>query len=349
MRYRTLAALAVLLPALAFAQATPTDIQPDPLPPNPEKGPFLFAYFLGNGDGLHLAASSDGTTFTPIGGERFLFLKPTVGENIDGTTKDNHLMRDPCVRQGPDGMYRLVWTSGWYQRGFGVASSPDLIHWTPQTYVEAMKHEPEVQNTWAPELFYNDQKNEWMIFWASTIKGKFLETLPAKGGESANGMVLNHRIYYTTTKDFQSFTPTRLLYDPGFNCIDATITKLPTAQGGKYMMVIKDETRAPEPAKNLRTAIADSPEGPWSKASAPITPTGEWVEGPSVARMNDTWYVYFDMYRKNAYGALRTTDFKSWELVQQNFAFPKDSRHGTVFPTTQTVIDRLKKHAESTR
>src|ERR1041384_1947883 len=66
----------------------------DPLPPHPEKGPFLFCYFLGNGDGLHFAASSDGLTFRPIGGDKKIFLKPAVGANIDGSWKDHHLLRD---------------------------------------------------------------------------------------------------------------------------------------------------------------------------------------------------------------------------------------------------------------
>src|SRR5262249_46324974 len=95
-------------------------IAPDQGPPKPGNGPFLFSYFLGNGDGLHLAWSDDGLNFTPLGGPNKIFLKPTIGANIDGSTKDQHLMRDPCIRQGPDGMYHLVWTTGWYQRGIGA-------------------------------------------------------------------------------------------------------------------------------------------------------------------------------------------------------------------------------------
>jgi len=36
---------------------------------------------------------------------------------------------------------------------------------------------------------------------------------------------LNHRIYGTTTRDFWTFSPTRLFYEPGFNVIDATIVR----------------------------------------------------------------------------------------------------------------------------
>jgi hypothetical protein len=330
-----------LAPAVPAApSATMGSIAPDPVPANPEKGPYLFCYFLGNGDGLHLASSMDGLTFTPIGGANKIFLRPDIGVNNDGSTANNHLMRDPCIRQGPDGMYHVVWTTGWYQRGFGTASSPDLVHWSEQKYVEAMKHEPTAFNTWAPELFYDDAKKQWLIFWASTIPAKFTETIPTRGGDRGGGGVLNHRMYYVTTKDFQTFSDTKLLYDPGFNCIDATMQKIPS---GKYMMVIKDETVAPTAAKNLRMAFADSPEGPWGKASAPISPPTLWVEGPTINRVNDEWYVFYDAYRNSAYGAIKTKDFEKWEVVQGTFSMPRGSRHGTVLPTTQAVIDRLKK------
>src|SRR5262245_3643061 len=312
--------------------------QPDPVPDHPERGPFLFSYFLGNGDGLHLAYSTDGLQMTPLNGGK-IYLKPTIG---------NGLMRDPCIRQGADGVYHLVWTTGWWDKGFGVASSPDLIHWGPQRYVEVNKNNATAVNTWAPELFYNDQKQEWMIFWATTIPGKFAET-EINGGKGDSGpnktQSLNHRIYYVTTKDFETFSEPKLLVDPGFNCIDATIVRIPlggawSPMAGKYVMVIKDETFAPQPKKNLRVLSADSPEGPWSAASEPITK--DWVEGPSIARVGDGWYVYYDEYRNHTYGAVRTTDFRTFDVVKENFAFPDGARHGTVFPVVPAALERLK-------
>jgi|GEM_PF-3248771 len=66
----------------------------------------------------------------------------------------------------------------------------------------------------------------------------------------------NHRIYYVATKDFKTFSPTKLLYDGGFNVIDATILK----EGGKYYLIVKDETKTPM-QKRLRIAVADRAEG----------------------------------------------------------------------------------------
>ena len=240
----------------------PLQVAADALPEHPERGPFLFCYFFGNGDGLHLAWSSDGLQMTPLANDA-IFLKPSIGGG---------LMRDPCIRQGPDGVYHLVWTTGWWDKGFGVSSSPDLVHWGPQQFVDVNKDNPTAINTWAPELFYNNQKQQWMVFWATTIPGKFAETEPPSGkGDSGpnKNQPLNHRIYYVTTSDFNTWSPPMLLVDPGFNCIDATIAKIPangTPLAGKFVMVLKDETIVPVAKKNLRVLTSDSPEGPWSAA-----------------------------------------------------------------------------------
>ena len=64
-----------------------------------------------------------------------------------------------------------------------------------------------------------------MIFWASTIPGRF----PQTAGSSEEKY--NHRIYGTTTKDFVTFTPTTLFYDPGFSVIDATFLDTGAGRG----------------------------------------------------------------------------------------------------------------------
>lgn len=53
-------------------------------------------------------------------------------------------------------------------------------------------------------------------------------------------------MYYTSTKDFKLFSKTKLLYEPGFNVIDATIQK----DNDQYIMFLKDETREPVEKKH---------------------------------------------------------------------------------------------------
>jgi beta-galactosidase len=82
-------------------------------------------------------------------------------------------MRDPSLAIGPDGVFRMVWTTGWWDQTIGYASSKNLIDWSAQKAIPVMSHEPTAKNAWAPELYYDDVKREWIILWASTIPGRF--------------------------------------------------------------------------------------------------------------------------------------------------------------------------------
>ncbi len=292
-----------------------------PAPPSPETC-LLFSYFVGNGeDGLHLARSSDGYRWQALNAGKS-FLAPQVGKS--------RLMRDPCLLRSPDGTFHLVWTNGLNNQTIGYASSKDLLHWSEQQAIGVMGHEPQAMNCWAPEVVYDEAKQQYVIFWSSTIPGRFPQTDGTGDGK------YNHRIYATTTKDFKSFTPTRLFFDGGFNVIDATMLHA----GGKYYLIVKDETLKPV-KKNLRIAVGDSPEGPFGPASAPFTPS--WVEGPSAIRVDDDYLVYFDCYTKGCYGAARSRNLKEWEDVTARVSFPKGARHGTVLRVPRSVVDCLGK------
>ncbi|HEY7184593.1 MAG TPA: pectate lyase [Blastocatellia bacterium] len=281
---------------------------------------YLFAYFKNNGeDGLHLAYSHDGLKWKALNEDKS-YLTPAAG--------GEKLMRDPCVIQGPDGVFHMVWTVGWRGREIGVASSRDLIRWSEQQAVPVMAGEPAAMNCWAPEIFYDDQKKQYLIFWATTIPGRF----PATDSSGDNG--LNHRIYYVTTKDFRSYSKAALLYDGGFNAIDATIIK----SAGQYVMILKDETRNPV-KKNLRIAVSRNATGPYGAASPPFSP--DWVEGPTAARVNNEWVVYFDMYRDHRYGAVKSADLKNWETVTDKLSMPAGARHGSIFTVPDEVLARL--------
>ena len=81
----------------------------------------------------------------------------------------NSMMRDPSMTQGPDGTFHLVWTISWNgEQGFGYASSKDLIHWSEQREIKVMK-DSLTNNVWAPEVFYDDEKEQFIVVWSSAI------------------------------------------------------------------------------------------------------------------------------------------------------------------------------------
>ncbi len=277
----------------------------------------LFSFFRGNGEsGLHLAASADGLTWRALNNDKPL-LEPKVGES--------KLMRDPSIARGPDGVFHMVWTTSWQGKTIGYTNSRDLVHWSEQRAIEPFADSTGVANCWAPELFYDAAAKEWWIVWASTIKGKFRETLGSGNREN------NHRQYAVRTRDFVTFTAAELFYDPGFLVIDAALFR----DGNRYAMVVKNETDKP-PAKNLFLTFAPSLRGPWTKPGPSIS--GEdWAEGATPIRINDAWYVYFDKYRDKRYGAVRSKNLQRWEDISDRVRFPAGVRHGTAFRAPEKV------------
>ena len=164
------------------------------------------------------------------------------------------------------------------------------------------------------------------------FSGRFPET--AAGGDERQGGRLNHRLYAITTKDFITWTPARLFYDGGFSVIDGVVVQ----DGDRAVLVMKDETRYPEPRKHLRVATAARMAGPFGAASAAFTP--DWVEGPTVLRLGDAWRIYYDEYTRKRYGAMDTRDFRTFTPVA-DVTFPDGMRHGTAFAVPRAIADAL--------
>jgi hypothetical protein len=285
---------------------------------------YVFAYFKDEahyyqglkkktgGAGVYLAGSEDGLSWKELNGGRHAF-KPTVSK----------ILRDPFIAQGPDGVYHLVWTTAWDGNNIGYAESRDLLHWTGERIIPVMAHEPEVINTWAPEILYDPATARFLIFWSSSIPGRFPETDGAGEGKA------NHRLYYTATADFQTFIATKLFFDPGFSCIDADIV----IDGPKYVMFLKNETRYP-PAKYLIMAEAGRAEGPYTVVSPRLSPEDVWSEGPSAIKIGSQWFVYFDMYEIHKYGLIVSPDRQTWTDATDRLQLPSGAKHGNIFTTT---------------
>jgi beta-xylosidase len=295
----------------------------------PDGEVFLFSYFIRNGeDGLHLATSEDGLKWTALRGGAS-FLTPVVG--------GNKLMRDPCLLRGPDGVFRMVWTTSWTGGTIGYASSTDLKTWSKQKALPVMTHEPTTANCWAPEIIWDEARGHYLIFWSSTVPGRFPVPDETERKDRTNPP-RNHRLYSTTTRDFATFTPTRVHYEPGFNVIDETMVP----DGAGWVMFVKNETEIPAAAKYVFLVRAPSPDGPWGPPSSPLSPAGVWAEGPTAIKIGGWWHVYFDRYRDHEYGAVRSKDLVHWEDIGDQLVMPAGIRHGTVLRVPRVIVDGLK-------
>ncbi len=277
---------------------------------------YMFTSFHEPADeGLRFLYSEDGIHWDSIAGT---WLAPTLGDSI---------MRDPSIVVGPDSTFHLVWTIAWKgDTGFGYSSSRDLVNWSEQRRIPAMDSVVSTQNLWAPELFYDDVKGQYMVVYASCVPDAGFDV----GIEEEKN---NHRLYYVTTKDFTTFSDPKLFYEPGFSCIDATLVKRGPED---YVMVVKDNTR---PNRNIKVAFAKDAEGPYTAASEPFTES--FTEGPSVAKVGDEYYIYYDTYRKFIYSAHKTSDFKTFTDVTDSISVPSGHKHGTIFRAPRSVVEKL--------
>ena len=280
----------------------------------------LFSYFKVHGDGLYLAWSDDGFDWKALNNDT-IFLKPEVGHE--------KLMRDPFVTLGKDGLFHLVWTAGWHEKGIGYASSKDLVNWSPQQLLGVMEHEKNSRNCWAPEIFYDDPSQHYIIYWATTIPGHFPQT------DHMGDDGLNHRIYYVITRDFKTFSETKLFFDGGFNVIDATVVK----DDNRYVMFMKNETLNPC-EKNIRLSVSNNLFNGFENVSPPIT-GAYWAEGPSAIKISGNWFVYFDKYKVNEIGGARSADLRTWQDISDQIHFPKGVQHGSVFSVPFVRVKHL--------
>jgi hypothetical protein len=312
---RTLTLLtALLLAPLDAIHAADESARSEVAPP---AGPFLFSYFKGNGaDGLHLAWSRDGMKWEALNADKPL-TTPSVGSK---------LMRDPCIVQGPDGAFHMVWSSGWADLGFGYASSKDLVHWSEHRFIGVNRDVPGAMNTWSPDLFYDSVQKRFVIIFSTTIPGKF----PDLGVEQGKW---NHRHYLVSTTDFSTFSKPVLFYDPGFNSIDGTFVRLED----RILLVFKDERPG---QKRLHQASAPSLDAPFTSSGKAIL-TRDGVEGPSVLKIGNVWRLYFDCYTKGHYGAAESKDGSEWIDITEKLQTPRGMRHGTAFAVSPDILENL--------
>lgn len=332
MKRKSVAMFVVSVVFIAGCQSVPTS----------EQTVYLFSSFRGEQTGLLLAYSEDLYNWTEIPGPH---LKPQVGEGAqpprDAAVKPDHIMRDPFIARGPDGVFHMVWTTGWGRRDIGYANTRDLIHWSEQKLLPIMAGKPKARNCWAPKIFYDEVAGHWQIIWSTWLDdGSFP---PPQFPHTSK----QHRIWYVTTKDFENFSESKLLFDPGYSCIDAYLL-----QGcGQYLLFFKDERYNDSdvftPAhQNIRMARGKSRYGPFDSVSEPITGQGpgKWHnEGPCAVNRGDEYYVFYDHHSGETYfGAVKSTDLKNWVDVSEKMNFPKGFKHGHIICVPKQIITGLR-------
>ena len=272
---------------------------------------YLLAYFRTSEEALHLAWSQDGLHWTPLNANRPL-LQATAG---------NGSLRDPFIRFGADGWFHLLSTDSWHSPNILHTRSQDLLHWEAWDVVPIMGCIEKTRNTWAPEFFYDMERQVYIVFWSSI-------TNPPQ----------RQRIWYAETPDFRTYTPPAVLFDPGYSVIDATLVR----HEGFCFLIYKDErgeNRVGTDHKAMRVATATHLHGPYTPQTDLITPA--LTEGPAVFPTGDRWLMLYDFFMEGKWGAAESSDLLHWHRIEA-VTVPSEARHGTVFSLLPEQWARLR-------
>jgi len=342
---------------------------------------YLFGHFIGEQTGdeeqIYFALSEDGLHFKDMNNGKPVLVS-SVGEKG---------ARDPYLYRSHDGnkFYAIATDLSIYNRGgwkkneqgyydpsttgspyLVLWESDDLVNWTEPRLIKVAPENAGM--AWAPEIIYNEETDENIIFFASSIMNP--ET---KYKAKPNA------IYYVATKDFKQFTEPKLFIDcqkdgsedgKEREIIDATVMKI----GEYYYSVSKDGDNAENGGiRIMRTKTLLNPES-WEKvldldelglnldAAGVDVLDNSSLEGPELFELNKAdrtdpnvpeYGIIADRYMAGTgYIPLKTTNIEdrdnsknSWKILSdKEYSFDKlKKRHGTILRITKDEIEKLKK------
>lgn len=207
--------------------------------------------------------------------------------------------------------------------------SEDLIHWSQQKMIQL--GDENFGCLWAPDIIFDVENNDYVVHWSSShISNNY-------GPKS---------IYYARTKDFQTFSKAKLLYqkeDSGV--IDSAMYE----ENGSYYLFVKSD-KNPEGVILLKS---EAVTGPFSKIDTFDASMSDLKDGlyeaPTAMKLEDgRWCLFLDYYGCGAEGqgyvpfiseALSTGQFKRSDL---SFSFPYGFKHGTILTISMEEYESVK-------
>ncbi len=283
----------------------PGKVKPAPL----ARGSVLLAAAVA-GDGLHFFRSNDGYQWFLAG---------------DAKLPETE-MRDASVVRAPGGIFHLVWSGG--KRGdksFWYASSKDLRLWSAPRRIEIMAKQNALDVV-SPHLFWDAAGGQFILTWGSTMDKNAIQSFQEEVDN-------NPRIFYATTRDFETFSEPALLFDPNYSVKDAVLLH----DGERFALLHNDNST---PMQDLRVAFGASPLGPWAPSRDAFTQKS--FENPYAIQLGGEWWIYDTKTPDGATTLEKTRDF--WTYTDSGgIRFPLKSRLAGVMEVPGSVAGRIPK------
>lgn len=293
---------------------------------------YLFAHFIGEseqGEQIYFSLSKDGLHWQDL----------NHGQPVLVSGLGEQGARDPfLIRDEKNGVFYLIATDlriasrkGWHvaqyegSRCIIVWKSEDLVHWSEPWSSEVGTKESGC--VWAPEAVYCEEKDAFLVFWASMTK--------FEGDAEAK-----QRIFASYTKDFVTYTEPQVYIERDNHVIDTDIVRVKEG----YVRFSKDET-----TKNIRMDFGKTLEKDgFTDVKSEVLDHLFGVEGPIAfyIEQEQKWCLLVDRFATGkGYLPLVSENLLSGEfriLEDGEFDMGKTlKRHGGILPVTEEEYERL--------
>lgn len=262
----------------------------------------------------------------------FTFKTRNNGQAVLTNDADTGGLRDMFVLRSHEGdKYYLIATDlkvssmGWSQnQQYGshkveVYESTDMMNWT-RTNGDGNGgitiNSPNAGMTWAPEAYWDDDLNAYVVFFSSRMYTDDTRTTPVKN--ETTGRSSYAQVRYSITRDFVNFTEPQTWQDTGYSRIDSTVRKI----GGYYYRLTKNEEGGAAgqyitTGKSVFLERSKVLTAPTTKADPNQDPNTGWqlleqallpFEGPETVKLNKD-------------DELNTKDDDGYVLLSDNFSY----------------------------
>lgn len=305
--------------------------------------PYLCVHFkekiTPDGEQVYFAKSRDGYNWEQVN-EGNPVLTSTMGEK---GCRDIEIVRlhtggfvilttDLCIARRMDENYNVDWKAINHggSKKLCMWKTDDLVNFSEQKLIYFGRDD--FGCLWAPEIFFDEDNEEYLIHWGSTVKETDFEHMS---------------IYCCTTKDFESFSTPKLFFDKKNEILDSHITKV----GDTYHLFYKNSNNPP---MNMH-AISKNLYGPYEHdekferyMDQRIYHPGSY-EAPTTFTLADgKWCLMLDFFgcEKEKMGYVPfisdTVGKAEFTKAKELFSFPYGFKHGKVIEITPEEYDRLK-------
>lgn len=206
--------------------------------------------------------------------------------------------------------------------------SDDLIHWSNQNMLKL--GDENFGCLWAPDIIYDKKNDDYVIHWSSAHA---CNDFGAKA------------IYYSRTKDFETFTEAKELYrlEDG-DVIDSAMYE----ENGMYYLFLK-RCSIPRQPILVKSENITGPFTPVDEFEKRMAPYGAGYEAPTAFITADNqWCLMLDFFgcsaEEQGYVPFLAAKLENGEFVRSDasFSFPYGFKHGTVLSITDEEYERLK-------